>query len=102
MVKVLVVLVRKPGMSREEFSRYWRDVHGPIGARMPGLRKYMQDHVSGDGAPFDGVAQMWFDDLAALQGAFTSPAAAEAAADAANFLDQQKMAIVPVEDVAVV
>ena len=61
MVKVLVVLQKKEGMTRAEFRRYWRDVHGPIGARMPGVRRYVQNHVLADGAPFDGVAEMWFE-----------------------------------------
>src|SRR5439155_20751361 len=59
-------------MSVDEFSRYWRDVHGPIGRRIPGLRRLVQSHPIPDpdqiGPPtFDGMAELWFDDLAALR-----------------------------------
>jgi len=94
MTKVLVVLQKKPEMPRDEFRRYWRDVHGPIGARMPGVRKYIQNHVVDDGAPFDGVAEMWFDSPDAMRTAFTSEAAQEAARDAANFLAGTQVVLV--------
>ncbi len=94
MMKVLVVLQRKQGMAREEFRRYWREVHGPIGARMPGVQRYVQNHVAAEGAPFDGVAEMWFNTPADMQKAFTSEAAAEAARDAANFLAGSQVVIV--------
>ena len=32
-VKLTYCICRKPGLSQEEFSRYWANVHGPIGAR---------------------------------------------------------------------
>ena len=94
MVKVLVVLQKKEDMTRAEFRRYWREIHGPIGARMPGVRRYMQNHVLADGAPFDGVAEMWFESPADMQAAFTSEAAAEAARDVANFLSGTQVVMV--------
>ena len=44
MVKLVYCIRRKRGLTREEFSRYWAEVHGPIGARIPGLRKLVQSH----------------------------------------------------------
>jgi uncharacterized protein (TIGR02118 family) len=45
MIKVMVMVKRKPGISREEFYKYWKEVHGPLMARhIPGLRKYVQNH----------------------------------------------------------
>ncbi|MDQ6900577.1 MAG: EthD domain-containing protein, partial [Candidatus Dormibacteraeota bacterium] len=38
MIKLVYCITRKPGLSPEEFSRYWEHVHGPIGRRIPGLR----------------------------------------------------------------
>ena len=40
--ELIYCICRKPGLSREEFIRHWADVHGPIGARIPGLRKLLQ------------------------------------------------------------
>ena len=94
MTKLIVLLTKRGDLSREEFRRYWREVHGPLGSKMPGVRKYIQNHATADGAPFDGVAEMWFDDAASMQAAFTSPEAAAAAADAPNFAAATQLVIV--------
>ena len=100
MTKVVVLLYRRPDLTREAFRVYWRDVHGPLGAAMPGIRRYVQNRPAMENAPFDGMAEMWFDSTEAMQIAFTSPEAAKAAADVPNFLDRTE--IVLVEEVAVV
>ena len=51
-VTTLALLMRKNGMSRELFSRYWRDVHGVLAARIPGFESYVQYHL---GEPFDNI-----------------------------------------------
>lgn len=39
--------VRKlTGLGRDAFTAYWRDVHGPLCARLPGLGYYVQYHFS--------------------------------------------------------
>ncbi|MDP3769139.1 MAG: EthD family reductase, partial [Dehalococcoidia bacterium] len=45
MVKLIYCIARKPGMPVEEFQRYWRQTHGPIAGRIPGLRRYVQCHT---------------------------------------------------------
>ena len=97
MIKLVYCITKKPGMSDEEFFRYWRDVHGPIGARIPGLRRLVQSHritVLGDKfAPsFDGMAELWFHDLDALLAARQSPEWQASTADEANFIDHSKVA----------
>jgi uncharacterized protein (TIGR02118 family) len=44
--KVLVMLHKQAGQSWDEFQRYWQETHGPIAARMPGLRSYVQNHAT--------------------------------------------------------
>lgn len=94
MLKVMVFLRKRDDVSREEFRAHWRGPHGAIALRMPGLRNYIQNHATADGGPWDGVAEMWFDDQAALGAAFTSAAAAEAAQDAASFIAETKVMVV--------
>ncbi|MGH7713198.1 MAG: EthD domain-containing protein [Gemmatimonadaceae bacterium] len=96
-VKVVYCICRKPGISRQEFIRYWADVHGPIGARIPGLRRFVQSYAivaPGDARPsdFDGMVELWFDDLAALLEARQSSAWAASTADEVNFLDPARSA----------
>ena len=94
MTKLIVFLTKRPDLTRDEFLHYWRDVHGPLGARMPGVRKYIQNRTTADDALFDCVAEMWFDDAAAMQASFGSPESAAAAADAPNFTAKTQMMIV--------
>jgi uncharacterized protein (TIGR02118 family) len=83
---------RKPGMSVEAFQSHWRQVHGPLGASVPGLRRYVQSHTRlsaydrGRDPAWDGVALIWFDDAAALRAATSSPEWARVRADEDNFV----------------
>ena len=38
MVKLIYCITKKPELSVEEFQRYWREVHAPIAAAIPGAR----------------------------------------------------------------
>ena len=47
MVKYIALIKRKKGLSREEFVRYWKEVHAPLACKLvPGLRKYVQNYVT--------------------------------------------------------
>lgn len=106
MIKVIYLIRRKPGMSVEDFHRYWREVHGAIAARIPGLRGYVQCHaLTGEGSPgtdYDGAAEVWFDDMEALQRAAGTPEYAAAREDEARFIDLERTAIVFGEEVEII
>jgi EthD domain len=38
-------VLRRPRVPHELFATYWRDVHGPLCARIPGLGWYVQHHL---------------------------------------------------------
>ena len=44
-VSFYVALWKRAGISREDFDDYWRDVHGPVCARLPGQHGYWQYHL---------------------------------------------------------
>jgi uncharacterized protein (TIGR02118 family) len=83
MVKLIICAKRKPGITHEEFGRYWRENHGPLVKSVPEfiqhVRKYVQCHVVSGAAPlgatsdYDGVAELWFDNVDELNEAFTEP-----------------------------
>jgi uncharacterized protein (TIGR02118 family) len=83
---------RKSGMTVEAFQEHWREVHGPLGAALPTLRRYVQSHPRpsaysrGREPAWDGVAILWFDDSAALRAATATPEWARAKADDGNFI----------------
>jgi uncharacterized protein (TIGR02118 family) len=100
MVKVSVILKRKPGVSVEEFRRYWRDVHGPLllgqSSLMRHVRRYVQCHSIADafdGMPgvssqFDGIAELWGDSVDDVKRGLADPAYAQVIRpDEERFLD---------------
>ena len=85
MIKVFAMLRRPDGWSRERFHRWWLDEHVPYARQLPGLRKYRVSLVRGSTThegrePWDGTAELWFDDRAALEAAWASPVGVEALA----------------------
>lgn len=97
MIKLAYCITKKAGLSDEEFFRYWQEIHGPIGARIPHLRRLTQSHrltIPGDSRPpdFDGMAELWFDDTDALLAARKSPEWKASSDDEANFIDPDKTA----------
>lgn len=79
----------RTGLSVDQFRRYWKDAHGPLCARLPGLFQYKQFHLTHDSggvwpAP-EGVLRVTPDDeqldgIAELT--FTSPENRQAWVDA--------------------
>jgi uncharacterized protein (TIGR02118 family) len=69
MIRIISAGVRHPDRTLAEFRRYWIEHHGPLRAREPGLRRYVQhltlDEAYGDEpAPtYDAASMSWFDDL---------------------------------------
>ena len=72
-----VLLWKRRGMPLDLYDDYWRNVHGPVCARLPGQYQYWQLHVahndggmwpqisgidyaSPDDAQFDGIAELTF------------------------------------------
>ena len=94
-------------MSDAEFHRYWRETHGPIAARIPGLRRYVQSHTVPRSSElrtpdYDGVAEVWFDDMDALLAAVSSPETKAAIEDERNFIDHSRTALFITEEHVVV
>lgn len=102
MVKAIYLICRRPGMSPAEFHRYWREVHGAIAARIPGMRRYVQCHAVDDAPEYDGAAEAWFDDMDAVRAAVASPEYAAARADEARFIDLDRTTLIFTEEVPVI
>ena len=83
MIKVFAMLRRRPGVTREAFHQWWLTEHVPYARKLPGLRKYRVCLVTGSTThegrePWDGIAELWFDDRAALEAAWSSEVGAVA------------------------
>ena len=86
MVRYLVLY--DPPVDPVAFDRHYREVHVPLARQLPGLRRYV---ISRDSKPVRGeqppylVAELDWDDMAALSRAFASPEGRAAAADVPTF-----------------
>ena len=109
MVKFIMCLHRKPGLTRAQFLDYWKNKHAPLFqsfVEVHKARKYVQDHAMdspvnamlqesrGMVSEFDGVAEVWFDSEEAFIAAMSSPEGIKLgetlAADEANFIDHTR------------
>ena len=97
-VKLMSFFRRKSGMDVAAFEDYWRHRHGPIVARTPHLRRYVQSHLVPDHRrtatpPFcDGLTELWFDSLADFTAGWASPAMQqEQFTDSAAFIGEGDM-----------
>lgn len=82
MVKLVFCCRRRPEMTVEDFHHYWLESHGPLvrslRSSFPGMRRYVQSHTiatpvndalrasRGAGEPYDGITEVWLDDLESL------------------------------------
>ena len=45
MIKSLSLLTRKDGLTHEQFTHHWVEIHAPLAHQVPGLRRYVQSHI---------------------------------------------------------
>jgi uncharacterized protein (TIGR02118 family) len=102
MIKVVVLLHRRPDLSVDQFRKYWHEAHRPLLERLPGLRRLVLNDVlpGPDGAQpaCDGISEDWFDTVEAMQMAFASPEAQAVTADVVNFLDLSRFQMLMVAE----
>lgn len=91
-VKNVEFVTRKPGLAVDEFQRYWLEVHGPLAAQIPMIRRYVQSHTRpsayerGRTPAYDGVAITWFDDTRAMRASAASAQYPPVRADEPSFI----------------
>ena len=73
MVKMTLLIVRKPGTTLEHFKNYWVNEHLRVVQSVPEVKRYTRryvqqyntyrspDHTAA--LPYDGIAEAWFDSL---------------------------------------
>lgn len=95
MIKMVALVQRKKDMDKEDFVRYWLDVHAPLEKKWPGLRRYVisttRRVLGGEGPDYDGIAELWFDDEDALKAALASVEREISRADFLKFVDSAKI-----------
>jgi uncharacterized protein (TIGR02118 family) len=102
MIKTIGLLTRKDGWTHEQFMKHWVEVHAPLAHAVPGLRRYVQNHIIGErtrdipatDVEIDGIAELWFDDQAALEAAARTPQMKALHADGARFIGRIRSYVV--------
>lgn len=104
------ILRKKPDWPFDDFRRHWRDHHGPLAARLPGLRAYEQNPVTDSmqrgftyprgSEQIDGFSMLWFDDEAAMKAAIATPEGQALVADEQRFIGELR--VVAIDQVTVI
>jgi uncharacterized protein (TIGR02118 family) len=101
MIKVSVFLTRRPDLTHEQFSKYWKEKHAPLVMSLDvfktHVRHYIQQHSLNNVpegfpvGPYDGIAEVWLDDLSSLMTiSGHQDYASIVLKDEENFLDRTK------------
>lgn len=114
MYKIITFSKRKPGMTLEEYRKYWLEVHGQmILEKVPAhikarIKKYSQCpavDIPGHPQPYDGVAEFCFEDYESLKAwskFYFSDEASELRDDQAKFGDVSSMITIITEETVVI
>ena len=102
MINALIMVNKLPGLDFPHLFDHWMEKHGPLAARLPGLRRYTQNHAylpaySRAGMTHDGWSELWFDDYAAFEQAVQSPEWAAMEADGATVFVETKGIVIGTE-----
>jgi uncharacterized protein (TIGR02118 family) len=88
MIKLVFMVRRREGTTREEFQRYWKEEHAELvkrHAELLRIRRYVQTHArdtdlddalagsrGSEPRQYDGVAELWWDSIDDIVQAATS------------------------------
>jgi uncharacterized protein (TIGR02118 family) len=110
MITRMGLIQKRADWSAQQFRSHWLEHHGPLAARLPGLRRYQQHHVidsvqrgiSYERGPeqLDGFSELWFDSKETMRAAIQSNAGLALIPDEKYFMGNLR--IIGVEQVEVV
>ena len=93
-MKFVVVIHKRATLSDQQFFRYFREVHGPLAGRLPGLQRYVQNFATPDASrkppSWSAVIELYFADQASMEAAWQSPEGKAATEDLKHFADLER------------
>lgn len=94
MVKLIALLKRKPGITREEFKQRWLYEHTKLSSRLTDCLEYRinicieaQPEDQKDDPLYDGTAELWWESVEKMEASFGNDIAKIAGDDADSFCD---------------
>jgi uncharacterized protein (TIGR02118 family) len=102
-MKMIFGAKRRPGMSRDDFGRYWTTEHARKAMQVPGIVRYvinLAPDLSGSERemPYDGFAEVWFDSIDSMRAASRSPELGAVLDDEKNLFDLSTRFTIVVEE----
>ena len=77
MYKCVWMIRFRPELDPDAVRLAWRTTHAELALKIPGIRRYVQNHwitdPTGAERRYDGTVDCWFDDRAAYEAAWASP-----------------------------
>lgn len=88
MLKIVALVEKRADLTWEEFVDYWDEEHVEPISKLPNLRKYtIAPAIDHENAPYDGIAELYFETTDDIREAFTDELEAEIREDEDRFLD---------------
>lgn len=95
MLKIVALVEKRADLTWEEFVDYWDEEHVEPISKVPNLKRYtIAPAIDPESAPYDGVAELYFESTDDIRDAFTDELEAEIEADEAEFLDEVETFVV--------
>lgn len=117
MIKLVYCIRRREDVPEDEFHRYWLDEHGPLVRSVAdaiGAVRYVQSHTvspelnaflrqsRGSAEPYDGITEVWWESLEAVQAGMGAPGSLEAQQrlmeDESKFIDFARSCVFMTEE----
>src|SRR3546814_6173870 len=70
MIKAVILLKRRDGMSLQAFSDWLLKDHVPLALKLDGLKRYQVNIAQTPDGAYDGVSELWFDSEDAMLAAY--------------------------------
>jgi len=111
MIKMIITIKRREGMSHEEFVRYQREIHRPLLESIPETRQYIRRFVVSfpipapdySGPSYDSVVEAWFDSMGDMNALyFSENFLSKVNPDHVNFMDLSSYGRIVAEEEVVI
>ena len=111
MIKLIITLKRREGMTHDEFEHYQRNVHMPLLTSIPEAQRYLRRFVvsyptparTEAGASYDSVVEAWFDDVDDMDALYLSDNFVNSVApDHEKFIDLSAVGRIITEEVVII
>lgn len=106
MIKGMSLLRRKSGLTLEEFTKHYEEVHVPLAMKHFPFKKYVRNYVSkSDEAEepwFDCITEVWFETMEDCQAAAEFSVSEDykvIASDEEKFMDRSRIVAFIVDDI---